>query len=111
MSEVVQYVEPGHFITLLLPEHQDYDEMAHEVRVVVTDLVEREDQSTGLYDEARVPRHGGVVCVTAGRGVSYKALNEALIRVADRYRVPAIFWSHGWLHAAEAPQHAGLDES
>lgn len=100
-TEVVQYVRAGHFVTFLLPEVRDFDEFAHEVQMVVTDLL----GAASLWDLARIERHGGVAAVTAGRATTYTALTEALGRVADRWQVPAIFWAEGALQVAERREH------
>ena len=100
------YVPAGHFLSLLLAVDRDYAEMAHEVQVVLTDLL----GASTLWDHAQVAGRGGILCGTNERATTYEQINATLIRVADRYRVPALFWSHGWLHAAEAPQHAGMGD-
>jgi hypothetical protein len=90
-------VPAGSFLTILLPEHRDYDELAHEVQTILLDVF----GPHAAWDAARIEGHGGVMVATNTWEATQQEVNDVLVRVAERYQIPAIFWVFGDLQSAE----------
>ena len=103
----IQYMPANQFLTVTFPSRRDSGEMVHEAATVLGDLVdvEQEGWAVGIDPETKAT----FLVTTTKRAVTYAKVSEALSRVAERYRVPGIFWSYGPLRVATANGEARLD--
>ena len=91
------YVPVGSFLTVILPAvGRDHKDFQHEAETVLNDLLNVGDWAVAQT----LP--GKVLCGTNRFEVEARLVDGALSRLADRYRVPAIFWAYGDLRVAEA---------
>lgn len=89
-------IAPGSLLTFMLPAHPEINSIAHEVQVVIGDLLHAEPNIIGDWLHAdQEGTKNKVLTTCADHSTEPATIDEALQRVLSRYAARGAVWSYG----------------